>query len=77
MVKTEKGWQCTECEYMSTAKYEQNCRQNLKVHVLVKHCEPEDIPCQYCNKVFRNLPTHQKHVYVCTKKAADSTSNLV
>ena len=68
MVKTEKGWSCKECEFMSAAKSENNSRQNLRRHVLVKHCRQEDVFCQYCNKEFRNLPSCEKHISVCLKR---------
>lgn len=68
MVKTEKGWSCKECEFMSAAKSENNSRQNLRRHVLVKHCQQEDVFCQYCNKVFRNLPSCEKHISGCVKR---------
>ena len=74
MVKTEKGWSCKECEFTPAAKNENNCKQNLKRHVLVKHCEQVDIFCQYCHKMFRNLPSCEKHVSGCSRK--NNTSNV-
>jgi len=74
MVKTEKGWSCKECEFTPAAKNENNCKQNLKRHVLVKHCEQVDIFCQYCHKMFRNLPSCEKHVSGCSRKY--NTSNV-
>ena len=74
MVKTERGWSCRECEFMPTAKNENNCKQNLKRHVLAKHCQQEDVFCQYCHKVFRNLPSCEKHVSGCPER--NITSNV-
>merc|ERR1719414_328831 len=68
MVRTEKGWSCKECEFMSAAKSENNSRQNLRRHVLAKHCRQEDVFCQYCNKEFRNLPSCEKHISGCFKR---------
>ena len=74
MVKTENGWQCTECDFVPAAKHEHNRKQNLRRHALVKHCEQEDMPCQYCEKVLRNLPSYEKHVGACSKKTGVSNT---
>ena len=74
MVKTERGWECTECDYTTTAKYKANAKQNLRRHALVKHCEQEDIPCQYCEKILRNLPSFEHHVRACSKRTTVSNT---
>lgn len=57
-------WLCKVCNF-------QALRKNHTVeHFLYKHAPDENLPCDYCGKIFNKRPTLRKHLIKCKRKYA-------
>ena len=57
-------WVCRVCNF-------QALRKNHTVeHFLYKHAPDENLPCDYCGKVFNKRPTLRKHLIKCKRRYA-------
>ena len=62
MMKSDKVWQCTDCDYKSTNK------ANVYKHVESKHVPPQYYSCEICSKVCKGINSYNVHYYNTHKK---------
>ena len=61
-------WVCRVCNF-------QALRKNHTVeHFLYKHAPDENLPCDYCGKIFNKRPTLRKHLIKCKRRYAQGAA---
>ena len=49
-------FKCTLCNLLTKSKW------NMKRHMMIKHTEATNEPCQYCNRLFKNQYYLNNHI---------------
>ena len=63
-------WICKVCNFQAQRK------NHTVEHFLYKHAPDENLPCDYCGKIFNKRPTLRKHLIKCKRKYAEERTGL-
>ena len=65
MIKTEKGWKCTECVYLK--KNKSHVQEHVETHI-----EGYSHQCNSCDKTFQMRKNLRRHFYRCSQNKKES-----